>query len=495
LPLERLGKLREALTINSEEYKRIILRCLEPRGYTVKASSDVESTFADAILTRKGEQRDYWLEVKDTPISLGDSDFLEQLAKYFVAYLSRTPENRFRLIIACKQIIDSDVFKKVYDDLETQTIDNIVSKMVELSNQENKNKILSSSFKEIQQFFEETVVKEADLNYWLKALERLKPTPTTKPTLSDVEYANKVIKEFGDVLPLKEEDPIFLNIFELDIPSKIYCAKTSYRDPKNIFNEKPLVFFPAFDLDNDLIWCFEEFGKDNPLIDFIKPDSIMELEVNQFFQRANAAATTVKILNRLVKSKCRKLGLKFDDRTKAHYYPKASNEDGVVAISWRAPTKESTRELTKPMMSGQKINFWIHRSATISARNFWGRFYIQIKPRFLFSPDGVTLYDGEKTDRLDRSFRKSKFSRNLNQFYDVLFWYRHVFPETYNLDNARIDVCLGFNPVQSIRILNEVKVKAEYKPNKATEEAEDLEKIDTDDPNFETLDSFLEDEE
>ena len=107
MPFERLGKVRESLTINSELYKKHIIRYLEARGYYVKASSDVEGTFADTILTRKGDTRDYWLEVKATTISLNDSDFLEQLAKYLASYLSRTKENRFRMIIACYQTINT----------------------------------------------------------------------------------------------------------------------------------------------------------------------------------------------------------------------------------------------------------------------------------------------------------------------------------------------------------------------------------------------------
>src|SRR3990170_3395291 len=104
MPLERIGKLRESLTVSSEVYKKLVLRYLEARGYYVKASSDVEATLADAVLTRKGEPRDYWLEVKETTVSLGDSSFLKQLADYLAKYLSGTPDNRFKMILVCCRI-------------------------------------------------------------------------------------------------------------------------------------------------------------------------------------------------------------------------------------------------------------------------------------------------------------------------------------------------------------------------------------------------------
>ena len=111
MPFERLGKLRESLTINSEQYKKYVLRYLEARGYVVKATSDVEATFADAILTRKGENRDYWLEIKDTTVSLADSDFLAQLADYLAAYLSRNKEKRFKMILACDKVVNISLFE------------------------------------------------------------------------------------------------------------------------------------------------------------------------------------------------------------------------------------------------------------------------------------------------------------------------------------------------------------------------------------------------
>jgi len=117
MPIWHIGKRREALTGNSEIYKKQVIRYLEKRGYYLKASSDVEATFPDCILTRKGEEREYWLEAKATTISLGDGSFLSQLGKYLAEYVARISSNRFRLIIACYRILNLGFFDQIFESV------------------------------------------------------------------------------------------------------------------------------------------------------------------------------------------------------------------------------------------------------------------------------------------------------------------------------------------------------------------------------------------
>jgi hypothetical protein len=244
LPFERLGKVREALTINTELYKKHVIRYLEARGYYVKASSDVEGTFADTILTRKGDTRDYWLEVKATSVSLGDSEFLEQLAKYLAACLSRTKENRFKMIIACYLTVNPTFFKSVFEEFDSEAIKILLAKMIALSDNPIKEKIEQANFEEIKSFFENTDITEVDLKFLLQAEEKVKPTPPAKPTLSEVEYASEVTEQFGDVLPLKAEDKMYLNIFKLEVPSKINIAKSSSAHAMLFLQKNRIPLFP-----------------------------------------------------------------------------------------------------------------------------------------------------------------------------------------------------------------------------------------------------------
>lgn len=491
MPLERIGKLRESLTVSSEVYKKHVLRYLEARGYYVKASSDVEATFADAILNRKGEQRDYWLEVKETTVSLGDSSFLQQLAGYLAEYLHRTPANRFRMMLVCYRLIDFALFEKVYVEFEPEAINGVVSKMIGSIDQATRAVIENANFEDIKKFFEDSTVKEIDLKQLEFAQEKIKPAPPSRPSLPEAEYAAKVMVNFGDISPLKSSDRTFLNVFCLDLPSKIQIAKTLYRKANELFAEKPGVSFPAYHLDNGQIISFNEFTKDNPLSSFIVEDSPASIDLQKFTEKDDNDRIIIKILNRWIKNKCKRMGLEFDDRTRTYYYPRSSNGDGLVTVEWKAKFKNSSRELTKPMKTEEKTNFWVHRGAVISAKNLWGGYFVQIRPRFLFSSDGMSLFEGAKADKLDRKFRKSKYNRNLNQMYDVLFWYRHVFPETKNLGTANLDVCLGFGAKQSIRVLEQMNVDCEAKPNvELAEVVEEFDKLETPMSQIKKLDDF-----
>ncbi len=123
--------------------------------------------------------------------------------------------------------------------------------------------------------------------------------------------------------------------------------------------------------------------------------------------------------------------MKFDKRTKTYYYRRALTGSGIVTAKWKPKVKTSVRELTRPMKSSDgTINYWVHRGDEIFATVFAGQLYIQFRPRFLFSWDGINLMESSDAELKDRKFRKSNFNRNMNQLYDVRFWCRHLFPES-----------------------------------------------------------------
>ena len=135
MPLFRFRGRREALTINSEIYKKKIIEYLEARGYFVIASSEVESIFPDVIFRHQFSSIENWLEVKATSVSLENVDFLKQLSDYLVEYLRRTEENRFKFWLAAYRLV-SPSFETVFDDLDEDAIRNLIQQMVLLCNEE-----------------------------------------------------------------------------------------------------------------------------------------------------------------------------------------------------------------------------------------------------------------------------------------------------------------------------------------------------------------------
>jgi len=477
VPLWFIGKRREALTGNSEAYKKQVVRYLEKRGYYLKASSDVEATFPDCILTRKDEDKEYWLEAKATTISLSDGSFLEQLGKYLAEYLKRTRPNRFRMIIACYNVRRPKLFQQVFEKFDPEAIQSIIDGMLEVSESNVERIITKASFDEIRRFFEETLVIVANPLELEVAIEKIAPKAPPSPSLTDAEYATRIMSNFGDVEPLKGPDTIFLNLFQIVIPDKIYIGKTPYPDAISIFSEKPEAQFPAFRLEKGRIYTFNDMSEGSLLGEFVYPDSVFSIDLNEFDKDDNNRRIVIKLLNIWIKNKCKKMGLSIDKRTKAFYFAKKTGGYDPVIVVWTPKSKKSEREMTKPMMKNGKLNYWVHRAANIFARNYWNQYYIQIRPRWLFSPDGVNPYDGEKAAVLDRSFRKSLYNRNANRFYDVLFWYRYVFSETDVQGTSKLDIFYETSTEEPIKIAKQVTVQSDRRPFEI-EEVEQFDKIE-----------------
>jgi hypothetical protein len=476
VPIWQIGKRREALTGNSEIYKKHIVHFLEKRQYYLKASSDVEATFADCILSRKDEVREYWLEAKATKISLGDSSFLSQLGKYLAEYVIRTPSNRFKMILACYNIRNLRLFEQVFQKFESEAIEKTVSNIVEVSQPNVRAIIAKANSEDIRKFFEETTVIVANPAELQIAEEKIAPPVPTAPTLSDAEYAAEILSGFGDIEPLKGPDVTCLNLFELSTPEKLYIGETPYRTPKSIYREKPNVSFPSFRLESGKLYSFSEMNQDTLLGKFVDLNSVVAVDVKEFDKDENSQRIIVRILNKWIRNECRDMGLQPNKRTRSYFFPKKSNDDNPVTVVWIPKSRRSKRELTKPMMTNGRINYWVHRAAVIRARKFWGNYYVQIRPRWLFSSEGIYPFEGPRADRLDRAFRKSIYNRNLSQLYDALFWYRYIFSETDVLGNLRLDNLTKTGREQLIKVTEQVKVKSDRKPN--VEFEEDIEKLD-----------------
>lgn len=494
MPIWHIGKRREALAGNSEVYKKTIVRYLEKRGYYIKVSSDVEATFPDCVLTRKAELKEYWLEAKATTVSLGESAFLSQLGKYLAEYLIRTPANRFRMMLACYNIKNPTFFGQIFEKFDSEALTQIVSKIVEASELKVAGIIGEANPEDIKKFFEDAIVVVANPFELQMAEEKIAPSVPTTPTLSDAEYASMVLNRFGNIEPLETSDFIRLNLFRLRIPKKLFISESPYPRPKSMFDEMPNVPFPAFHLEKGKLFSFCEMTKDTLLGKFADLNSVTTVDVGEFDKDENNRRIVIRILNNWIKNKCRRFGLQFDKRTQSYFFPKKVEDDSPITVIWRPKSRRSRRELTKPMLTNDEINFWVHRAAEIFARKFWGEYYIQIRPRWIFSLDGKNLLEGTKVDRLDRAFRKSIYNRNLNQLYDALFWYRYIFSETNVFGDRRLDEIPRAKGKQLVRVLEQVRVESSRKPNvEVEEEVERFDKIEDQLVTFfeKSLDDFM----
>jgi len=478
MPIRRLRGRREALTINSEMYKKNIIQYLEARGYFVIASSDVESIFPDIIFQHQFESIENWLEVKATSVSLEDSDFIKQLSIYLREYLKRTPQNRFKFWLAAYKLI-SDSFEKVFENFDEYKIRELIQKIISISDENIINIIQKADYSEIKQFFETSQIIEGEPEDITKSKSKISPEPPEIPQFDDVLYASKIMNNYDDIEPAIQEHIGYTNLFPFLLPSHLFISTTPFSNPQDIFNLNPQVRFPPFRLENKVIYTFEDIEhsifRQYVNIHTIKKDKL-EVWIDKDKKNQNIL---MYILNKWIDNACKESGMLYDKRTVTYYYPKPKGRIRYLSKTWITPKGiKKPRIVTNPYKRNTIVNFWAHRSVQVKATKKWGNFYLRIRPRWLFSEDGCSILEGEKSDKLDRFFRKSIYNRNKNKLYDALFWYHLLFKHTLGKAPKKLKTFLSTYKKAEIQVLDCIKLKLYRKPNTEIDEIEDAEYLE-----------------
>jgi len=466
LPILHLGKRRESLTGDGEAYKQRVLDYLRARDYYIKQDSFVEGTFPDAILTKKNEEKEYWLESKATILSLSNSSFLNEFGDYLLKYLDRTKENKFTLIIALIDYRNPSLFESIFDDCDEVAILDFLESIGK-KNVEFKETITKYGFDEIKEFFESIDVIRSSYPQLIQTIDRLSPTPSKEPSLTEAEYASRILDNYTQNKPLIAPDTLCSNLLAVQIPDQISVAETKYREIKDIFENNPRVRFPLFRKVGQQIYSFSELNE-YPLNKIIFRDSIEKIDISEWDLYQDNRNIILYLIYRWLEDICDIKELEYNDRTKSYYFIRDKENEVKKSITWKPRNRTTSRDVVIPMRKEGEINFWSHRATNISVLNYWGRYYIKINPRWLFSPDGLELYDGEITDRLDRAYRKSNFNRNLNQYNDFLFWKSYLFSS----GGSVLDQYTSNRFQYPIQIGKNLKIPVNVRPNIVDEKKE-----------------------
>ena len=477
MPILRLRGKREALTINHEKYKEKIVEYLEARGYFVVASAETESIFADVIFKHQFESIENWLEIKATSVSLGDSYFIIQLAKYLSEYLKRTSQNRFNFWLASYKLV-SDSFEKIFDNFEEDSIKELIQDMISKSDEDISNIIKKAKDKEIKQFFETSQIIEGDPRAIDISRAKIIPDPPEKPQFDDVKYASEIMNNYGDIEPLIEEHSGYVNLFPLILPKRINLATTPYSNYADIYNSNPQVRFPPFRLEHKRIFTFEDL-ENSILREYVNIQTIETKDLDNWLEEdKDNEFILIGILNRWIGNICRNERMRYNNRTHSYFYPKPRGRIRPLSKTWISPNGiKRPRVVTNPYKKNKILNFWTHRSVRIRTTNKWGKFHLIIRPRWLFSENGLDIFEGEKADKLDRLFRKNMYNRNKNALYDTLFWYDILFKHTTKETPNKLKTFLTLDKTPKIEVLNCLEFKLLRKPNSEIDIEEETDEI------------------
>ena len=495
MPIIHLGKRREALLGSAELYKKTVVEYLENRGYYVKMDSYVEGTLADCILSRKGEDREYWLETKATTISLYEAKFASQLGRYLAAYLTRSPQKRFNMILAIHDYRKRRLFDSIYDELDETNIKELIEVVISATDEKVKGTIQEADFRTIRQFFEDTEIIRATLQGLQENIEKIHPRPPTTPKLIDAEYAAEVLDRYRTKKPLHEEDTLLSNLFALKLPDDIYIAPTKFSSAREIYKKNPEVVFPIFRLVGGKVYSFHPFSAESALGKTLDVESVCKVKLKEWDTTQDSRNIILYLIHRQIDKLCEEKNLSYDERTESHFFSDYRPREYPMRIRWKKAGHASTRRVMTPVKREEGlIYYFAHRAVQILVRSLWGEYFIQLAPRWIFSGDGYTSYPGDISDKLDRAYRKSKFTRNRNQLNDVLFWSWYLFSggsiPIYSYIKA--DTIRVYS--QTLNVGDQVSVLSNKKPNIPEREEsveEESEEIDA----AQILDSFLREED
>jgi len=483
LPIVHLGKRREALFGKAELYKKKVVEYLETRGYYPQMDSFVEGTLADCILSRKARDREYWLEAKATTISLYDAKFASELGKYLAAYLTRSPENRFKMLLAVYDYRRRDVFEAIYNELDEVAINDLITFIVKVADTNVKKVIRKADDKIIRQFFEDTEVYRATLQGFEEAIEEILPRPPVKPRLTDVKYAAEVLNRYRTNYPLEKKDVLLSNLFTVKLPDSMYIAPTSFASKMEIFKRHPEVIFPNFRLVGKKIYSFHPFSAESHLGKMFNVPAVRKVGLKEWDTTNDTTNIVLFLVYRRINNLCRKKALSYDDRTESYFFSDYPPRKYPKFVSWKKEGRTSSRRVIAPVRREGTLYYYQHRAVRIAVRRLWGDYFIHLTPRWIFSGDCYTPYPGELSDKLDRAYRKSKFTQNRNKLNDVLFWAWYLFAEgsmpleRYLRPDGTRDDSLMFHPINQISVVSNVKPNISEREEADEEETEEIDTL------------------
>jgi hypothetical protein len=491
LSITNLGKQREALTGSTEFYKKKLIEYLEvSRGLIPKMDSFIEGTLADCILTDKSSKTEYWLEAKATTVSLGKADFVAELAKYLSAYLNKSPQNRFKMIIGVQDYRNKEYFRKIYQELDEPSLKKLVEFLIKVADKSSKEIIKKANFSDIKKFFEDTEIIRATSQKLQDAIDQRRPKPPLRPKLPDAKYAVDVLDRYKKNEPLEEEDFLISNLFQLKLPKEIFISETPFNTERDFLRLNPEIMPPPIRIVGKKAYSFFEIKPQTPLGIALKAQFTKKAEISKWDDLKDKRNIILFLLHRWIEDLCYEKGLSFDERTERYFYSDEYPRKYPKTMHWKSQRTNVRDVITPVKREDGTVYYYAHRAVQILIRRLWGEYFVQLVPGRVFTGDCYTPYPSSISDKLDRAYRKSNFTRNRNQLNDVLFWSKLLFPEKSVMLKSFVKSENRHQVI--ISIIEQVGVSANKKPNAIESDTdEEDEEITT----SQVLDSFLEESE
>jgi hypothetical protein len=445
----RLGREREAATWNSEKYNAAIKRYMENYGYALLSDSYHEGHLPDIVMvsTSGDASSEIWIESKSSAIGLSDEDLLRESVEYFGEWLKRDRNRRFQLFVFAPRFRNPQRWEQVFGpDLEYNTLSAWLTRAARIPSCAWIVKLLGEQTESINGFFSSVELYEATggrLQEIAAVMEEeggFSSKQTAKRQYAEMErrmsLVNKPDSLVGNCLWITPPKELLVLSLDKSSPAEIRekiltheeeLARTNPRNPRvlpwSILSDDQLLTLKTPD-------SLESFSFLNP-----RGDRTASLnEVEELNQKALTGLLNVCVLH-LFLSKGAQI---HKSRGKLIFFFPLLDKNGVkepfkvrgdkgrsVTIATpknrlrEAEDLEGAADTILTRMTDalhEELNFGFHRGIASSVRKFWGKYWVVIGQRRIYTSDGSHPMESENARKIDRFFRNPMYNRSESEF-------------------------------------------------------------------------------
>ena len=402
---------------NADLYKNKVIEVLGLNGYLlIKNSSNVQQT-PDLIFKKPYTEGDteIWVETKYSDVSLSDTDFLTELARYFLNYMLRPYDEKFDLFLFLRKCKNWERWRHVFDNIlyKKEESYNTYSNMINKANlrDEEKDKIQSFYFFDFESFLSDCYVHQ--VNYDGLLMKILEYKTDYRKFTSELFYTR-------ELRPLKSRSTIIANFAQISsLPKYVYLASmksnVKYNDifSRNIYYKS---YWPKWGKVFSL-YPFE--SAEDTILQYIEQHGHEKIDVNKWlnsnYQNYQVIGGLMKkqIIEKAVDSGCEYIEYKGHNLYFIH-----ENLGGELQHI-------KDKQVSRCFKEAEPL-FVKHIAIKINVKVHDGTFYMILSPAVLFSTDGKNLITGPNVRRLHEIFSPNRFDTNLNILGDLKWWFKFL---------------------------------------------------------------------
>jgi len=445
----RLGNEREAAVWSSEKYNAAIKRYMELNGFGLFSDSFHEGHLPDIIMISTWDDglTEVWIESKSSAISLADKDLRREVIDYFKEWLKRNDNKKFELRVFATKYQNP---KKWEQTLGPDLNEDALTEWLRISAEKIPRLWILDSLRDQRESVIEFFSSIQLMQVTGDRLEKIADERENEGSFSSRQMADRSYEKMEQRMQLvSRSDTIVGNYLQL-LPPKEYLiiqlersdyyeiqARIKAHEERLTSKHQNSGRVPPYAIlsDSELLVLNTEDALD--AFSFLNPKSSKSVsleEIEKIDSRKLITLFNVCILNIFLL----KGALIFKQRNKPIFFfplvdktgvkePFRVKGDGERRITLATPMnrlkdeQEFQDELVNVFLSETKqhlkeLSFGFHRGVYSNVRKFWGKYWVIIGYKRIYTSDGVHQMESQNARRLDEFFRKPMYNRSENQF-------------------------------------------------------------------------------